>query len=87
MSDPTIILAEDPADLARLDTALATSRALIADGHHRYAAYLRMQQLRPGPAVAMRHGRPRQLARLLGQRGEKHNYCRFFWCRLEMLRH
>lgn len=42
----------DPADLTRLDAALATSRALIADGHHRYAAYLRMQQLRPGPAVA-----------------------------------
>ena len=27
---------------------LATSRALIADGHHRYAAYLRLQQREPG---------------------------------------
>lgn len=29
---------------------LAPGRALIADGHHRYAAYLRLQQRRPGGA-------------------------------------
>ncbi len=42
----------DADELARLDAALSGSRALIADGHHRYAAYLRMQQLRPGAATA-----------------------------------
>jgi uncharacterized protein (DUF1015 family) len=35
-------------DVEALNDALATSRALIADGHHRYAAYLRMQQEQPG---------------------------------------
>jgi uncharacterized protein (DUF1015 family) len=41
----------DPAALATLADALASSRALIADGHHRYAAYLRMQESHPdGPA-------------------------------------
>jgi uncharacterized protein (DUF1015 family) len=41
----------DPAQLAHVDAALAQSRALIADGHHRYAAYLRLQQRAPqGPA-------------------------------------
>jgi uncharacterized protein (DUF1015 family) len=35
-------------DLTALDTALAGSRALIADGHHRYDAYLRLQQRDPG---------------------------------------
>lgn len=39
-----------PADLAVLDEALAGSRALIADGHHRYAAYLQLQQAAPGGA-------------------------------------
>ena len=34
--------------LAALDEALAGSRALIADGHHRYAAYLRLQEADPG---------------------------------------
>lgn len=38
----------DPDDLATLDAALAGSRALIADGHHRYAAYLSLQQRAPG---------------------------------------
>lgn len=43
----------DPEILARLDSELATSRPLIADGHHRYAAYLRLQEQRPGsPADA-----------------------------------
>jgi uncharacterized protein (DUF1015 family) len=40
----------DPDRLQALDTGLADSRALIADGHHRYAAYLRLQQLHPGGA-------------------------------------
>ena len=32
--------------------ACADARALIADGHHRYAAYLRLQaSTRPGPAT------------------------------------
>jgi uncharacterized protein (DUF1015 family) len=35
-------------DLAALDAALAGSWALIADGHHRYDAYLRLQQRDPG---------------------------------------
>ncbi len=41
----------DPALLERLEVALAGSRALIADGHHRYAAYLRMQSRAPGGAA------------------------------------
>src|SRR3954470_22098318 len=38
----------DPELLAALDVGLAQSQALIADGHHRYAAYLRMQRRSPG---------------------------------------
>ncbi|GAA4693165.1 DUF1015 family protein [Nocardioides nanhaiensis] len=38
----------DPGTLAALRSGLATARALIADGHHRYAAYLRLQQRDPG---------------------------------------
>jgi len=38
----------DPAVLSALDDSLAGSRALIADGHHRYAAYLRLQDTAPG---------------------------------------
>ncbi len=41
----------DPRELARIDAALSGTSALIADGHHRYAAYLRMQDLQPGPAT------------------------------------
>jgi uncharacterized protein (DUF1015 family) len=41
----------DRAELARLDAALAAAQPLIADGHHRYAAYLRMQESRLGPAT------------------------------------
>jgi uncharacterized protein (DUF1015 family) len=41
----------DAAHLAAVDAALAGSRALIADGHHRYAAYLRLQQISPGRAT------------------------------------
>lgn len=41
----------DPDLLARANASLVGSRALIADGHHRYAAYLRLQQRAPtGPA-------------------------------------
>lgn len=35
-----------------LSDGLADSRALIADGHHRYAAYLRLQHDHPGPATS-----------------------------------
>jgi uncharacterized protein (DUF1015 family) len=34
---------DDPADLAKIAADLAPRQALIADGHHRYAAYLRLQ--------------------------------------------
>ncbi len=41
----------EPGQLADIAAGLADSRALIADGHHRYAAYLRLQQRSPeGPA-------------------------------------
>ncbi|MEU3330143.1 DUF1015 domain-containing protein [Streptomyces albus] len=33
----------DPAELARLDAELSGHRALIADGHHRWATYLRLR--------------------------------------------
>lgn len=38
----------DPDVLDSIGALLATSRSLIADGHHRYAAYLRLQQQHPG---------------------------------------
>ena len=38
----------DQDTLSALDVALAGSRAMIADGHHRYAAYLRLQHEHPG---------------------------------------
>ncbi len=38
-------------EVARIDAALRNTRALIADGHHRYAAYLRLQELQPGRAT------------------------------------
>ncbi len=41
----------DARSLAALDHALAGARTLIADGHHRYAAYLAMQRDRPGTAT------------------------------------
>lgn len=40
----------DPADLNTIDRGLGSSTCLIADGHHRYAAYLRLQQEQPGTA-------------------------------------
>jgi hypothetical protein len=40
----------DPDVIARIGTEIAGSQALIADGHHRYAAYLRLQRRYPGTA-------------------------------------
>jgi uncharacterized protein (DUF1015 family) len=40
----------DPGLVARVNGALDSARALIADGHHRYAAYLRLQERHPGGA-------------------------------------
>ncbi|MGB0099100.1 MAG: DUF1015 family protein [Nocardioides sp.] len=42
----------DPDEVGLLDRAFTSTRALIADGHHRYAAYLRMQHDDPRPATA-----------------------------------
>ncbi len=39
-----------PEQLSALTADLAGTRALIADGHHRYAAYLRLQQAHPHTA-------------------------------------
>ncbi len=39
----------DPELLDTVAAALAEATVVIADGHHRYAAYLRLQQERPGP--------------------------------------
>ena len=52
----------EPVQLAQIAAELATSRALIADGHHRYAAYLRLQRRQPGGAC------DRGLAMLVDQR-------------------
>jgi uncharacterized protein (DUF1015 family) len=41
----------DPAVLDAVADHLAPTSALIADGHHRYAAYLRLQQRSPGAAT------------------------------------
>ena len=41
---------DDPIDLATIDRLLAPTHAVIADGHHRYAAYLRLQQRTAGTA-------------------------------------
>jgi uncharacterized protein (DUF1015 family) len=38
----------DESVLASIHDHLATTRCLLADGHHRYAAYLRLQQEHPG---------------------------------------
>jgi len=38
----------DPDRLRAVSGHLAESRVLLADGHHRYAAYLQLQQARPG---------------------------------------
>lgn len=40
----------DAQTVARIGELVATSRCLLADGHHRYAAYLRLQEEHPGTA-------------------------------------
>lgn len=44
----------DPADRSEIETDLARHQALIADGHHRWATYLRLQQehTEPGPGTS-----------------------------------
>ncbi|WP_129287877.1 DUF1015 domain-containing protein [Streptomyces sp. GZWMJZ-114] len=39
----------DPARIAEVRTDLAARQALIADGHHRWATYLRLRQQHPSP--------------------------------------
>ncbi|MFE2374877.1 DUF1015 family protein [Streptomyces sp. NPDC059398] len=39
----------DPAEIAEAQTDLAGRQALIADGHHRWATYLRLRDEHPGP--------------------------------------
>ena len=51
----------DPQLTAAIAEGLAPTRALVADGHHRYAAYLRMQEEAPGT------GADRGLAMLVDQ--------------------
>lgn len=41
-----------PKDLEAYDAELATVHALIADGHHRYAAYLDLARRRPGTSAS-----------------------------------
>jgi uncharacterized protein (DUF1015 family) len=41
----------DPDRLRTVADHVAGSRALLADGHHRYAAYLQLQRARPGTAA------------------------------------
>lgn len=40
----------EPHQLDTIETGLANSTFMIADGHHRYAAYLRLQESHPGTA-------------------------------------
>ncbi|MDX3524760.1 DUF1015 domain-containing protein [Streptomyces scabiei] len=40
----------DPADLAEIQSDLAHHQALIADGHHRWATYLRLRAEHPSPS-------------------------------------
>lgn len=41
----------DPADLAAVTSDLGHRQALIADGHHRWATYLRLQEEHPSPTA------------------------------------
>lgn len=41
----------DPAELAEIETDLADRQALIADGHHRWATYLRLREEHPPSAA------------------------------------
>ncbi|WP_333775738.1 DUF1015 domain-containing protein [Streptomyces sp. IBSBF 3136] len=45
----------DPADVGRIQSDLAHHQALIADGHHRWATYLRLRAEQPSPS-AWDHG-------------------------------
>ena len=49
----------DPAQLAAVAADLAPRQALIADGHHRYAAYLQLQAGRRRPGRGLRPARRR----------------------------
>jgi uncharacterized protein (DUF1015 family) len=40
----------DPAELTEIQTDLARHQALIADGHHRWATYLRLREEHPSPS-------------------------------------
>jgi uncharacterized protein (DUF1015 family) len=40
----------DPSDVARIQSDLAHQQALIADGHHRWATYLRLRAEHPSPS-------------------------------------
>ncbi|MEV6835017.1 DUF1015 domain-containing protein [Streptomyces sp. NPDC051133] len=40
----------DPAEVARVQSDLARQQALIADGHHRWATYLRLREEHPSPS-------------------------------------
>jgi uncharacterized protein (DUF1015 family) len=46
------------ADVEAINAALAGSQALIADGHHRYAAYLRLQESQAADAARTSDGAP-----------------------------
>jgi uncharacterized protein (DUF1015 family) len=52
---------DDPEAIATLDEALATAQPLVADGHHRFAAYQQLQEREPGT------GADRGLAMLVDQ--------------------
>ncbi|MEU8227544.1 DUF1015 domain-containing protein [Kribbella sp. NPDC048915] len=55
-AEHTIWRIEDPGVLAAIESELAKREAVIADGHHRYAAYLERQlrdPLRPGAEVGL----------------------------------
>ncbi len=39
----------DPQEIAAIDADLSTRQALIADGHHRWATYLRLREEHPAP--------------------------------------
>lgn len=52
---------DDPAVLSTIAQLLAPTTVVIADGHHRYAAYLRLQQRHPGA------GHDRGLAMIVDQ--------------------
>ncbi len=64
----------DPAELAAITGDLSGRRALIADGHHRYAAYLELQARDAGVgprrrALGLRDGVPGRLGRLPAEPG------------------